>query len=205
MRVQSLATEARLSRWRGGGFKPLPALVEIPGPDVRMPLTTCRLANGWAAPARKPRDSRDGATTRRCTLTTGPSLYNLECWCSLAWFARQQFNGKQDSEKVLRGRVTGSAAAYELNLRCPRNGKQTSGLEFFLVRSAFISQPLGHPTAWEGYGGRSASPDTGQQGGGSSGDRQAALTLKHRRGRRWEYLFGFSRPWPQVMCMRTPQ
>jgi len=49
----------------------------------------------------------------------------------MAWFARQQFNGKQDSEKVLRGRVTGSAAAYELNLRCPRNGKQTSGLEFF--------------------------------------------------------------------------
>jgi len=55
------------------------------------------------------------------------------------------------------------------NLRCPRNGKQTSHL-MLSGRSAFIPQPLENwfrPDHREGDEGRSASPDTGQRGGGA--------------------------------------
>jgi hypothetical protein len=68
-----------------------------------------------------------------------------------------QFNGKQEGKFTLN----------RPNLRCPRNGKQTRNP----VRRVSPLSSLNHWTVsvvWEGDEGRSASPDTGQQGGGAS-------------------------------------
>ena len=51
-----------------------------------------------------------------------------------------------------------------LNLRCPRNGKRTrSHLRFCQLATGFLEQGSGKATEVV-----SASPDTGQQGGGAS-------------------------------------
>ena len=54
------------------------------------------------------------------------------------------------------------------NLRCPRNGKQTRTLKPFQATPLSSHNHWALPSAWEGDEGRSASPDTGQRGGGAS-------------------------------------
>ena len=67
------------------------------------------------------------------------------------------------SRRAVQREAGGTGQLGPPNLRCPRNGKQTG---FLHTKTPLSSQTTGRPETGgrEGDEGRSASPDTGQQG-----------------------------------------
>jgi hypothetical protein len=151
----------------------------------RNPVLSAELIKGSGLPVAVPTK----CSCRRANAETGPRAIHVVAvdWpagISAACYTLFRWCSRRGSHAAVQREAGGRVHKDEPNLRCPRNGKQTRSLNCS-GDSAFITQPLDdNRVVWEGDGGRSVSPDTGQQGGGASGNRCAAVTLKHRRGRR---------------------